>query len=298
MMPIPFPYGTQQTYRTTMPHPNFPYNYHPYYPSICPNSNGLLPTPPPRTLLPPSIEQNPNLNLRECRRSLVSKDACVQFPKEKNDFMTFIEQKTRPISELNPFANEFSLNNQIIAIPKRTNSSYKLIFDDLIQQSLQSIDAIKKASKTVSVQHVSTQCNQSIDQINRSTQTSDDNDPHKLLQEYTSHIMRLMNMLHDNFQYLLMITNENDMRYQLKYTNHLFDELYYLILTLNKFSSQDGSNPSSSLMINSIEEGIDRLISSTPITIITSKICLLCQKPVNDSDDVMHKLCRLLSSPQ
>jgi len=33
-----------------------------------------------------------------------------------------------------------------------------------------------------------------------------------------------------------------------------------------------------------------------PITIATTKLCLLCQRPIDDSDDVMHKLCRSLSS--
>ncbi|CAF1533541.1 unnamed protein product [Adineta ricciae] len=290
MMPVPFPYGNQPAFGSNM-HPNYPFNYNPYYPTFCPNPNGLLPVPPPpRPLMAPPIANKPNVNLRELPRPLLSFG--------RNDFMSFIEQKTKPISELNPFANEFSSSNQIVSIPKETNSSYQLIFDNLIEQSLQSIDAIKKASKTVSVNHVSTQYNQSIEQINRSTQTSDHNAQHKLFHAYTLHIIRLMNKLHENFQYLSIITSENDLRCQLRLTNYLFDELYDYLVTLHEISSEDCSKSVSSSMIDSIADRIDRLISSTPITIVTSKICLLCQKPVNESDDVMHKLCRLLSSPQ
>ena len=141
MMPVPFPYGNQPVFGPNM-HPNYPFNYNPYYSTFCPNPNGLLPAPPPpppRPLMAPPIANKPNVNLREPPRPLLSFG--------RNDFMSFIEQKTKPISELNPFANEFSTNNQNIPIPKETNSSYQLIFDNLIEQSLQSIDAIKKASK-------------------------------------------------------------------------------------------------------------------------------------------------------
>jgi hypothetical protein len=125
-----------------------------------------------------------------------------RYDMNSNDFLTFIEQKTRPMSDLNPFANEFSLpkNNQLVPTNIREK---KLMFDELIQKSLQSIDAIKNASKyifeylpiflfimisyrTVSVNHVSTQCHQSIDQINRSTQTTDDIDQYYLLEDYSS----------------------------------------------------------------------------------------------------------------
>ena len=66
--------------------------------------------------------------------------------------LTFIEQKTRPMSDLNPFANEFSLpkNNQLVLNEwKTTFVEKKLMFDELIQKSLQSIDAIKNASKYI-----------------------------------------------------------------------------------------------------------------------------------------------------
>jgi hypothetical protein len=158
-----FPYGNTNTagqhlYRTSV-YPNFGFNYNQYFASFGPNSNGLLPMPT-RTLLPPLMEQHTNLNIREFKpRPAKTHSSSVTFPighKEKNDidsndFLTFIEQKAKPISELNPFANEFSLiknnNNQIVPPTNETSSSYKLIFDDLIEQSLQSIEAIKKASK-------------------------------------------------------------------------------------------------------------------------------------------------------
>jgi hypothetical protein len=46
----------------------------------------------------------------------------------------------------------------------------------------------------VSVNHVSTQYNQSIDQMNRSTQTKDDNDQHNLLEEYSKHTVCIERM--------------------------------------------------------------------------------------------------------
>jgi len=162
MMPMHYPYGNTNTagqhlYGAAVCS-NFGLNCNQYYASFYPNPNGLLPI--------PSIERNNHLNIREYRpivqRNLLknsSSPAFLMSHEEKNDinsndFLKFIEQKTKPISELNPFANEFSLvkNNQILTtINEEKCSSYKLIFDDLIEQSLQSIEAIKKASKYISV---------------------------------------------------------------------------------------------------------------------------------------------------
>jgi hypothetical protein len=142
------PYGNTNTvgqnlYRAAVC-PTFGVNYNQCFASFYSNSNGLLPT--------PLMERN-----RAEYKPLISKNS-FSIPYEgrydinSNDFLTFIEQKTKPISELNPFANEFSLtkNNQIVSMNiNEKNSSYKLIFDDLIEQSLQSIDAIKKASKYI-----------------------------------------------------------------------------------------------------------------------------------------------------
>jgi hypothetical protein len=60
--------------------------------------------------------------------------------------------------ELNPFANEFSfVNNKTLTneSPITTNgidqnenqSSYRLLFDNLIEKSLESIEAIKQSTK-------------------------------------------------------------------------------------------------------------------------------------------------------
>jgi len=82
----------------------------------------------------------------------------------QDDFLTFIEQKTKTTSsmpELNPFANEFSfVNNKTLTndssittngIDHHTDSdnhsSYRLLFDNLIEKSLESIEAIKKSTK-------------------------------------------------------------------------------------------------------------------------------------------------------
>jgi hypothetical protein len=156
MMPMHFPYGNTNTaghhlYGTGVC-PNFGINYNQYFASFYSNSNGLLPI--------PSIEGNKNLNIHEYKpiipKNLLTNSSSTSFrisQDEKNDFLTFIEQKSKPISELNPFANEFSLvkntNNQIVSMNNEKSSSYKLIFDDLIEQSLQSIEAIKKASKYI-----------------------------------------------------------------------------------------------------------------------------------------------------
>jgi hypothetical protein len=63
--------------------------------------------------------------------------------------------------ELNPFANEFSFaNNKTLTQDSpiitngidhnsnnENNSSYRLLFDNLIEKSLESIEAIKKSTK-------------------------------------------------------------------------------------------------------------------------------------------------------
>jgi len=82
----------------------------------------------------------------------------------EDDFLTFIEQKTKTTTtmpELNPFANEFSFaNNKTLTEDKsittngidhhtdnENQSSYRLLIDNLIEKSLESIEAIKKSTK-------------------------------------------------------------------------------------------------------------------------------------------------------
>ncbi|CAF2416339.1 unnamed protein product [Rotaria sp. Silwood2] len=339
-MPMHFPYTNTNTtghyiYGTAV-YPNFGINYNPYFSSFCSNSNGLLSTPS-QTLIPRPIEQNKNLNIRENKRIMPKNNLSLPSDEktndiDSNDFLTFIEQKTKPISDLNPFANEFSLvtnkNNQMVATNNENNPTYKLIFNDLIAQSLQSIEAIKKASKRVSVNHVAVQHDQSIDQINCSTQTDDDDDnQHNLLGDYSSCTVKLMNKLFENFKYLLLLSNDNDLYNELKLTSNILDELHYLILVTNQIITSNKSLVNRDNLFSNMIKGLSiqsspimfgadrrtrRLISSSiscssipsvssrqidPITIVKSKICLLCRKPINDSNDVMHELCRLLSSP-
>ncbi|CAF0899156.1 unnamed protein product [Rotaria sordida] len=344
MMSMNFPYANTTTagqyfYGPTV-YPNIGVNYNPYFSSFCSNSNGLLPTPS-QPLMPLSIEQNKNKNknIRE-NKQIMSKNNLIVLSHEKknnidsNNFLTFIEQKTKSISDLNPCANEFSLvknnnNNQVVTTSNENNSSYKLIFDDLIKQSLQSIEAIKKASKGVSVNHVSVQHDQSIDQINRSTQTNDDdNNQHDLLEDYSSCTVKLMNKLFENFKYLLLLSsNDNDLYNELKLASNILDELHHLILVINQIITSNkslvnrdnlfsnmikGFSIQSSPIMFGAERRTHRSISSSiscssiptvssrqidPITKVRSKICLLCRKSIDDSDDVMHELCRLLSSP-
>ncbi len=146
MMSMRYPYGNTNTagqnlYGTAVC-PNFGVNYNQYMASFYSNSNGLLPM--------PLMERNRQVKNRYHNSFSMPYEG--RYDTNSNDFLTFIEQKTKPTSELNPFANEFSLtkNNQLVSTnTNEKHSSYKLIFDDLIEQSLQSIEAIKKASKYV-----------------------------------------------------------------------------------------------------------------------------------------------------
>jgi hypothetical protein len=164
MMPMPFPYGNTNTagqhlYAPAVC-PAFGVNYNQYFASFYPNPNGLLPTPPRALMLPPT-ERNKNLNMRENKpimgKNSLPTSSLMTYEKKNNinpnDFLTFIEQKSKPISELNPFANEFSVpknnHHQIVPANNENSSSYRLIFDHLIEQSLQSIEAIKNASKYI-----------------------------------------------------------------------------------------------------------------------------------------------------
>ena len=155
MMSMHFPYGNtntagQRSYATAVC-PSFGINYNPYFsPAFYSNGNGLLPT--------PFIPTNRSLNSRECKEFLPTNLLPNSFPmpygptssKNSKDFLTFLEQKSQPIPGLNPFANEFSLGttppNGFPSSQQEKPSSYKLIFDDLIEKSLKSIDAIEKAS--------------------------------------------------------------------------------------------------------------------------------------------------------
>lgn len=150
-MSMHFPYGNtnttgQRSYGTAVC-PSFGINYNPYFsPVFFSNPNGLLPT------------SNRPLTNRECKELVPQPLLTSSFPiygsrqtNNSTDFLTFIEQKTQGTSELNPYANEFSLgknsSNPFVSSKHEKISSYKLIFDDLIEKSLQSIDAIQKASK-------------------------------------------------------------------------------------------------------------------------------------------------------
>lgn len=139
--------------RMYLPHRNQPM-YPPFefhgYPLMRPSRNGFLPAP----VRPSVVEQR---QLRE-RRPVLTINSFSLPPKASgdlvcNDFFSFLEQKAKPMSELNPFASEFSLvkhnRQQLVSAPTQPTSAYKVIFDDLIESSLQSIDAIKKASKYV-----------------------------------------------------------------------------------------------------------------------------------------------------
>lgn len=151
-MPMHFPCGNnnpagQHIYGATVC-PTFGVNYNQYFASFYSNSNGLLPT--------PIIERN-NIPKPLMPKTFVTnsqpKPCLMPYEEKKNinsdDFLTFIEQKAKPLSELNPFANEFSLVKTTKKTTEENTSSCRLIFDNLIEQSLQSIEAIKKASKYI-----------------------------------------------------------------------------------------------------------------------------------------------------
>ena len=82
----------------------------------------------------------------------------------QDDFLTFLERKTKPkttMPELNPLAREFSVGTQkkTLALPpittngseptvvKQANTSYKLLFGGLIDKRLQSTETLKQSTK-------------------------------------------------------------------------------------------------------------------------------------------------------
>ncbi len=123
-------------------------------------------------------------------------------------------------------------------------------------------------NRTVSINHVSTQCHQSIDQINRSTQT--DNDQYNQLEEYSSRTVcfqfwsyRNSNLLFvffffqvklmENLKYLFENNSHNSLRY-------IYDELHDLILVIHQLIISIQSSP----IICNIDNRTCRMISSTP----------------------------------
>ncbi|CAF3658485.1 unnamed protein product [Rotaria sordida] len=274
----------------------------------------------------------------------------------QDDFLTFIEQKTKTktkMPELNPFANEFCfVDNKTITkdssiitngidhhnTNNENQSSYRLLFDNLIEKSLESIEAIKKSRKKTPVNDVSVQCNSINDSINRSTQTIDHTNNFDLIEEYSLRTIKLMDKLLENFRNVY----QNEVHNECKTMAHTCDELRHLILFIHhtlsshndqrKTSSIDLDNPfsnmiqdlendmknsnkyqiSSSQIAHSAGRGTTRRLmttssSNSPMpsfscrqidqtTIAKTKSCLLCHRPLDDNDDVMHTLCRSLVS--
>ena len=72
-----------------------------------------------------------------------------------------------------------------------------------------------------------------------------------------------MNRLFDNFKYLLLLSNENDLHNQLQLISHLFDELRYLTLVINEIITTNKSSINrDNLFSNMIK---DLSIQSSPI---------------------------------
>jgi len=85
--------------------------------------------------------------------------------------------------------------------------------------------------------------------------------------------------------------------------SNMIQDLENDMTNINKYQA-------SSQITHSVGRGARRLMTSTnnspipsfscrqidPVITFKSKLCLLCQRPVDDTDDVMHKLCRSLSS--
>ncbi|CAF1099857.1 unnamed protein product [Adineta steineri] len=278
-----------------------------------------------------------------------------------DDFLTFIEQKTKTTTaaattkmpELNPFANEFSFasnktltNDSSITTngidnhtSNENHSSYRLLFDNLIEKSLESIEVFKQSTKKVSVNDISTQCNPTNDCIHRSTQTIEHINNSDLIKDYSLRTIKLMDKLIENFRTIY----QNELHNEYKTMAQTCDELRHLILFIHritlslsdddqqqKIASIDLTNPFSNIVqdlandttninkyqissqiTHSAGRGTRRLMSLTsnspvssfscrqidPIAIVKSNLCLICQKPLDDTDDdVMHSLCRSLSS--
>lgn len=89
-----------------------------------------------------------------------------------------------------------------------------------------------------------------------------------------------MNNLLENFRYSLLLSTKNDLHNQLKSMSYIFDELHYLIYTINQMISSNKSSikgdnlfsnmikdlsiPSSPIIFGN-KERTRRLISSTPL---------------------------------
>lgn len=166
MMSNHFPYANMNTtghyfYGGTV-YPSVGVNYNPYFSSYCSNANGLLPIPS-STVKGSTNKKKKNSNTNNYNKKIIPNDSNKQSSStpsnnEKkptdlnndNNNSTTIEEKPKALSILNPSADEFSLpkdNNTIEDKNNEENLSYKCLFNKLIEQSLQSIEAISKVSK-------------------------------------------------------------------------------------------------------------------------------------------------------
>ncbi|CAF0933262.1 unnamed protein product [Adineta ricciae] len=273
----------------------------------------------------------------------------------QDDFLTFLEQKTKKSTtkfpELNPFASEFSFvntrtpTNALLlesngihdhrhsppsTTPAETQSSYRLLFDNLIEKSLESIEAFKRSTKKASVNDTSVQCNQINDCINRSTQTIEQINHADLLTDYSLRAVKLMDKLLGNFRNIY----SSEYHHECKAMAQTCDELHHLILFIHRLTSSlthqenafttDLTNPFSnilheainldqnSLLSHNVGRGTRRLTTSAthpsipsfscrqidPVSTNRPRLCLICQKPLVDDQntDIMHSLCRTLVS--
>ena len=167
-----FPYGTspgagQPSFRPAIC-TNVGYPFNPYQPPFYPKSHGLLPTPtqgfiPSRPLIATLMDKSPTVDVRSiptlplksplsALQSLMAQENERKI--ETSDASPLLQEKNKSNSELNPFASEFSLGKSDPEVPQSTIESaptFKLILNELVEKSLQSIEAIGRASRSVSL---------------------------------------------------------------------------------------------------------------------------------------------------
>ena len=168
-MSMYLPYGTMPATGQTFYGPpictNMGYPFNPYQPPFYPRSNGLLPNPTQgfiqsRPSIATPIDKNPTSNVRSVQSMPTScplSSLRSLMAQKKNErkvesirFSTFLQEENKSSSELNPFASEFSLGKSDLEVSQPAGQSAptsKIILNDLVEQSLQSIE---KASKSVS----------------------------------------------------------------------------------------------------------------------------------------------------
>ena len=147
---------------------NTSYPYNPYFTENCSNSTVLFPfdNSAARTIVsvrqPIPLTTNESMSVNSSILPRLSgsiadspNPVCLNLIEQKNcnNLTKLPQENIKKISELNPCASEFSSGSNSLKSSKESTennkdqSSYRSIFNELIDKSLQSIEAIKNASR-------------------------------------------------------------------------------------------------------------------------------------------------------